>query len=79
MRKIIGARVATCLVFGLGSIQGPVFADPSATALPTGGQVAAGQVDITQSGSQMNLLQSSDQAVVNWQSFDIGQYQSSAN
>jgi filamentous hemagglutinin family protein len=45
---------------------------PAATQLPIGGQVTAGQAGITQSGSTMAITQGSRQAVINWQSFDVG-------
>ena len=41
--------------------------------LPQGAQVAQGVVSVSQSGSQMAITQNSPKAVVNWQSFDIGQ------
>ena len=45
-----------------------------AQSLPTGGSVAAGSVAIAQpSATQMNITQSSQSAVVNWQGFSIGQ------
>ena len=50
---------------------------PAATALPTGGQVAAGRAAITQGGTAANpaltIRQDSARAVINWNSFDIGQ------
>lgn len=45
---------------------------PAPTALPTGGQVTAGQAAISQSGSAMTINQTSDKAILNWQTFDIG-------
>src|SRR5438445_605180 len=45
-----------------------------AQTLPTGGSVAAGSAAISQSGpSHLNVTQSSQNAVVNWQSFSVGQ------
>ena len=42
--------------------------------LPAGGSVAAGSVTTAQpSATQLNITQSSQSAVVNWQSFSIGQ------
>lgn len=41
-------------------------------ALPTGGQVAAGQAGIHQNGAQMTVAQGSDKAILHWQGFDIG-------
>jgi filamentous hemagglutinin family protein len=41
-------------------------------ALPTGGQVAAGQAAISQSGTAMQVRQGSDRAAINWQGFNVG-------
>ncbi|MDE2260251.1 MAG: filamentous hemagglutinin N-terminal domain-containing protein, partial [Betaproteobacteria bacterium] len=41
-------------------------------ALPTGGQIAAGQGAITQSGNTMSVTQGSQNLIVNWQGFGIG-------
>lgn len=50
----------------------PAFAiDPS--SLPTGGQIIAGQADITQSGSAMTVIQGSQRLIANWDTFNIGQ------
>lgn len=49
-------------------------ADPlPATALPTGAQLAAGQASVAQTGARMDITQSSERAILNWQSFNIGQ------
>lgn len=42
------------------------------SALPTGGVVAKGRADISQSGTHMHINQHSDKAVINWQGFDVG-------
>ncbi|MFY7858842.1 MAG: filamentous hemagglutinin N-terminal domain-containing protein, partial [Limnohabitans sp.] len=42
------------------------------TQLPTGGQVNAGQASISQSGSTMTVNQTSQRAVVDWNSFNVG-------
>ena len=47
-------------------------ADLAPGALPTGGTVAAGQADIAASGTRMDITQSSQKAIINWQGFDIG-------
>jgi len=49
-----------------------VFAAPAANALPTNGRVAAGQASISQSGNVMNINQSTQRAVINWDSFNVG-------
>jgi filamentous hemagglutinin family protein len=41
-------------------------------ALPTGGQVVAGQAAISQSGAAMQVRQGSDRAAINWQGFSVG-------
>ena len=48
------------------------WATPAVDALPTGGQVAQGSASISQSGSQMDINQASQRAIINWQSFDVG-------
>ena len=53
------------------ALAGPPVAPP-ANALPTGGQVAAGSASITQSTNRMDINQSTQKAVLNWQSFNIG-------
>ncbi|KDB08766.1 filamentous hemagglutinin family outer membrane protein, partial [Burkholderia sp. lig30] len=45
---------------------------PLPNQLPTGGQVAAGQAAISSSGNTMNVKQTSPNAVVNWQNFNVG-------
>ena len=44
----------------------------STTQLPTGGQVNAGQATISQSGSTLNVNQTSQRAVLDWNSFNVG-------
>jgi len=42
-------------------------------ALPQGGQVVAGQADITNPGAQaMQINQATQKAIINWQQFSIG-------
>ena len=48
------------------------WATPAPDALPTGGQVAQGSASISQSGTQMDINQASQRAIINWQSFDVG-------
>ena len=67
------ARAA--LLLATTALTSPVFVGlASAQNLPTGGSVAAGSVAIAQpSATRLNITQSSPSAVVNWQSFSIGQ------
>ncbi|MDO8742363.1 MAG: filamentous hemagglutinin N-terminal domain-containing protein, partial [bacterium] len=48
-------------------------APPVATALPTGGQIVAGQGSIAQAGTAMTVNQNSATMIANWQTFNIGQ------
>jgi filamentous hemagglutinin family protein len=48
------------------------YAQNNPRALPSGGKVVAGSAVITQSGLQTNVNQSSQRAVVNWDSFNVG-------
>ena len=50
------------------------LASPVAWALlPTGGVVVAGQASIQQAGNALNIVQGTDKAAIDWQSFSIGQ------
>ncbi|WP_215299723.1 autotransporter-associated beta strand repeat-containing protein, partial [Polynucleobacter sp. AP-Nino-20-G2] len=48
------------------------FAQNNSRALPTGGNVVAGNATITQSNLQVNINQTSQRAVVTWDSFNVG-------
>src|SRR3954451_21949846 len=50
----------------------PASADVTANTLPTGGTVVAGSANISRSGSNMEITQSSNSAILNWQTFSIG-------
>ena len=49
-----------------------VFPVPIAMAAPQGGKVVGGSAHIHQSGGTTTINQSSNRAVINWNSFDIG-------
>ena len=49
-----------------------VFPVPMAMAAPQGGKVVGGSAHIHQSGATTTINQSSNRAVINWNSFDIG-------
>ena len=55
----------TCLTAAL-------LAAGGAVANPTDGVVASGAATITSSGSTLNVVQSTDKAVIDWRGFDIG-------
>ena len=65
--------VAACLLFVGIDAQA---ADPATNALPTNGQIAAGNASISTAGTAaapvMNINQTSQRAVVNWDKFDVG-------
>ena len=63
LQPLVAALVSAGLVHAAG---------PAADQLPVGGQVAAGSVSIRQNQGVMDILQSSQRAAVNWQSFDVG-------
>ncbi|MCQ8181739.1 filamentous hemagglutinin N-terminal domain-containing protein, partial [Methylomonas sp. SURF-1] len=47
-------------------------AEPAPNELPTGGQVVSGQASIQQNAARMDVIQSSQKAIINWQTFNIG-------
>jgi len=66
-----GKATGGCLV--LAAVCVGFSAGVQADGLPVGGQVSAGQGQITQSGNVMRIEQGSDRLAVDWQSFSIGQ------
>src|SRR5690606_280696 len=54
-----------------GAVQ--AWAAPDVDALPTGFNLVAGTVGVGTSGTTMTVSQSTQRAVVSWQTFDIGQ------
>ena len=66
-------RVAVARSVAVAIVSTALFFDGSVgKAMPTAGQVTAGQATVTQSGNQMTVTQSTAQAALNWQSFSIG-------
>ncbi|MBK9609543.1 MAG: filamentous hemagglutinin N-terminal domain-containing protein [Betaproteobacteria bacterium] len=68
-RSAAGIAMSVALVAGMAG--NSAAQNPAPTALPTGGQTVAGQVEIATVGSH-GLTQSSNSAIVNWNSFNIG-------
>jgi len=65
-------RISSCLLLAI-CLGFTAFAAISARAqLPTGGQVVAGDATIQQAGQAMTITQASRNAIVNWQSFNLG-------
>ena len=71
LRYTFASVALACLTMGATSAQATLPAI-SSTALPQGSSVNSGSVAVSTSGTQMALLQTSDKASVNWQSFNIG-------
>ncbi|MGA7806229.1 filamentous hemagglutinin N-terminal domain-containing protein, partial [Bradyrhizobium sp.] len=68
-------RARAALLLATTALSSPILIGSAlAQNLPTGGSVAAGSVAIVQpSAARLNITQTSQSAVVNWQSFSIGQ------
>ncbi len=64
-----GSRILFCKKLAVLMITLFVFNTTSAN--PTGGQVTAGDATINHSGNNTEIKQTSDQAIINWQSFNI--------
>ncbi|RSZ59200.1 filamentous hemagglutinin N-terminal domain-containing protein [Massilia atriviolacea] len=67
-----GRRKLASLMLGAAVAAGAAAAPPLDTALPVGAQVVAGQAGVASNGAAMTVTQGSAQAIINWQSFDIG-------
>jgi|GEM_PF-2846421 len=48
------------------------YAAPASNALPTGGAVVSGNVNISTNAATMNINQASSKSVINWNSYNIG-------
>jgi len=51
---------------------GPVAIAPTPNALPTGAQVVSGSAIITQTANTVNVQQSTNKAIINWNTFNVG-------
>ena len=60
------------LMGGLITLSAAAQTPPAPRQLPTGGQVSAGQANISSSGANMVIQQGSERAAINWQSFNVG-------
>ncbi|MES2673426.1 MAG: filamentous hemagglutinin N-terminal domain-containing protein, partial [Pseudomonadota bacterium] len=49
------------------------MAPPALTELPTQGKVVAGEATITQQGAQMDITQTTQRGVIDWQTFNVGE------
>jgi filamentous hemagglutinin family protein len=57
------------------AIAQPAHAQLAPTARPAGGQIVAGQASITQAPNKTTITQTSQNAAVNWQSYNVGSAQ----
>jgi filamentous hemagglutinin family protein len=60
------------LLAGVSLLPFAASAQPAPNTLPTGGSVASGAASIATTANQMNVTQSTQQAIINWQTFSIG-------
>ncbi len=65
-------RLRRTVYFCLLALSSLAQAQTAPTALPTGGNVASGAVTLRQDASTLRVNQTSDQAIVNWNTFNIG-------
>lgn len=57
-----------------GAVLSVIAANANAQALPTGGEITVGQGAIQQSGNALTVTQTSQNLVINWQQFNIGEH-----
>lgn len=71
-RKLLGTLTPLAFLTGLvmSLLPGIALANPD---LPTGGQIVAGQGNISTNGNQMTISQNTHGLVINWNTFDVGQ------
>lgn len=72
-RRAVAATVASVALAGIASMARAQQAPPAANQLPTGGVVARGAANIGQTSNAMTVNQSSQRAVINWNTFNVGQ------
>jgi filamentous hemagglutinin family protein len=64
----IGAATTVAVLGGPTAMAAP----PAVNALPTGGAVVAGQAALSQMANTLNVVQTSKNAILNWNTFNIG-------
>ena len=74
--KILHAFFAIAILTSTAAFANPSIQNLPKLALPTNGQVVAGNASISQSqtatSATMNVNQTSQRAVINWDSFNVG-------
>ena len=73
-QNLLLKTLATTALLAVVSSFGTVFAQTAnpINQLPSGGRLAAGAATINQSGNSLRVTQTSQRAVVNWDSFNVG-------
>ncbi|MDD3466396.1 MAG: SBBP repeat-containing protein [Campylobacterales bacterium] len=71
--KILSKGRVSLVVSALLASSTLIHAAPAVNTLPTGGTVASGSATISQNANAMNIVQTTDKVILNWQSFSIGQ------
>ena len=64
-------RTRRCPITATAAAVATVLAGGSATAVPSGGQVVAGQAQINQQGKTTLIQQQSQRAILHWQAFGV--------
>ncbi len=72
LKKTVSSATAgsAMIMAALGAGTG-ILSASAALALPTGGQVVAGSAAICQAGAAMQITQSTDRAIINWNGYNI--------
>ena len=63
------AKTVLPIILTLGQ---PAWAELNLNALPAGGNVVAGQSQISQNNDQLNITQSTQKSIINWNNYNIG-------
>ena len=71
IRLLVSLALVSHQMIAIAAPPQPIQVIP-ANALPTNGQVVAGAANIAQSNNTLNINQSSQSAVINWGSFNVG-------
>ena len=67
-----GKSAAIALLPTLSLFAAASWADPAPNALPTGGLVVSGQSTISQNGNLLNIQQTTQKSIINWNTYNIG-------
>ena len=68
--KLLSSAIIPASILAM-SVSGAYATERAYNALPTGGQVRQGNATITQNATQMNIVQKTDKAVIDFRTFDV--------